>query len=88
MVAFEVPSLLAVDCGANGVMLKPSNVQHASIGCSVLSGPLFCAGETVDHYFTTLVYPILIRQKQAQKTHSNGVMYVTEENVLHRRLNF
>lgn len=78
---FDIRSLLVVDCGAFNALPNASNTTHDSVGCGVLFGRPFSAGELVRYYYRTLVYSNLTTQNQVQKTYGDGVLFVTVEDV-------
>lgn len=74
---FHVRSLLSVDCGACGIVLKPSKIMHDSDGCGVFVGRPFGTRQIVGYCYGTLVYSNLTKQKQARKTYVDGIMSVS-----------
>lgn len=72
----DVRSLLAVDWGANGVMMKASVINHDTVKCGVFLGPPFDAREIVRHYYGTLVDSNLSTQKQFQNLYGNYIISV------------
>lgn len=68
---FDVRSLLPVDFGACGAMLNASNMQHEIIGCGVLLGRPFDAGEIMGHSLRKFVYSNLTTQKQIRKIYGD-----------------
>lgn len=77
-----------VDCNAFCVKLKASNIPHDGVGCGVLSGRLFAAGEIARYYYQILIYSNLTTQKHFQKTYDDEVMYVAIYNFTKRLFKF
>lgn len=76
----DVRSLLVMECGAFGVVVKASKIWHGIVVCGVFLSQLFRAGEIVGYYHETLDCLNLTMQKKVRKTFEDGIMFVTVDD--------
>lgn len=77
---FDVCSLLAVNCGAFGVMVEVSTIFENSVGCGVISCRPFGAGEIVSEILQWEIS--LLKPYNASATSQNfcgGIMSITAD---------
>lgn len=70
-----------VNCSTFGIKVKVSNILHGSVGCGVISGRTFGAGEIVKYYYGTEVYSNMMSQKLVRKTHVDSFRSVTANDL-------
>lgn len=73
----NVSSLLAAECGSLAVTVKKSRTTHPHEGRRLFVGRIFESDKTTSEYLGTLMYRILVNEKQKWKEHGDGTLSVT-----------
>lgn len=75
----DVNSVLGHKCGILGVMVKTSTIPHvdAGLGCFAVQG--LQKGETVEHYYRTLIYNDMGSARGQGSVHGERIMSVTAQ---------
>lgn len=71
--------LLALNTSAQGLTVKKSTIPHLRSGLGVFACRAIGKEEMVGHYYGSLVYSDLIKDRHKTKTYGEGMLQVTAD---------
>ena len=72
--------LLASECAALRVRIKPSTIKHPHVGLGVFARRDFRKGDIIGPYYGALVYGDLAKDHRSRKTYGSGIMSVSSQD--------